>query len=250
VTFLEPCQFLRWDTRFFGFPIARVNGGRLNQALLQPIRDWCRHHAIECLYFLADSDHAETVELAEESGFRLVDLRLTLACNPKTRERRDVGRTSVGVRILPAAIEDLPALRSIARTSHTDSRFYFDRHFPVELCASLYETWIEESCRGYADAVFKAEKEGLIVGYLSCHQTGSERQGRIGLAGVAAECRGCGVGGALIEQALGWHLQRQVEQVSVVTQGRNVAAQRLYQRLGFLSRSVQLWYHKWFTERK
>jgi ribosomal protein S18 acetylase RimI-like enzyme len=33
--------------------------------------------------------------------------------------------------------------------------------------------------------------------------------------------------------------------VSVVTQGRNVAAQRLYQRAGFVTASTQLWYHRW-----
>jgi hypothetical protein len=31
-----------------------------------------------------------------------------------------------------------------------------------------------------------------------------------------------------------------------VTQGRNLAAQRLYQRTGFLIRDLQLWYHKWY----
>jgi hypothetical protein len=32
----------------------------------------------------------------------------------------------------------------------------------------------------------------------------------------------------------------------VVTQGNNLAAQRLYQTCGFLSRDLQLWYHKWY----
>ena len=28
--------------------------------------------------------------------------------------------------------------------------------------------------------------------------------------------------------------------------GRNLAAQRLYQRSGFVTASLQLWYHRWF----
>jgi ribosomal protein S18 acetylase RimI-like enzyme len=36
-----------------------------------------------------------------------------------------------------------------------------------------------------------------------------------------------------------------VQRVSVVTQGRNVAAQKLYQSCGFTTCSVQLWYHWW-----
>jgi hypothetical protein len=31
-----------------------------------------------------------------------------------------------------------------------------------------------------------------------------------------------------------------------VTQGKNIAAQRLYQKNGFLIRDLQLWYHKWY----
>jgi len=33
--------------------------------------------------------------------------------------------------------------------------------------------------------------------------------------------------------------------VTVVTQGLNVPAQRLYQKSGFLVSSVYLWYHLW-----
>jgi len=35
-----------------------------------------------------------------------------------------------------------------------------------------------------------------------------------------------------------------------VTQGSNIAAQRLYQRSGFLPKSVQLWYHFWPREQR
>jgi hypothetical protein len=37
--------------------------------------------------------------------------------------------------------------------------------------------------------------------------------------------------------------------VQVITQGRNYAAQRLYQRAGFVTRKTELWYHKWFHPR-
>jgi ribosomal protein S18 acetylase RimI-like enzyme len=46
--------------------------------------------------------------------------------------------------------------------------------------------------------------------------------------------------------ALDWFAQQQVDTVTVVTQGRNIAAQALYQRRGFITQSQQLWYHKWF----
>ena len=47
------------------------------------------------------------------------------------------------------------------------------------------------------------------------------------------------------ESALDWFATQGVEKVTVVTQGRNGAAQRLYQRCGFVTGSIHLWYHKW-----
>jgi len=45
---------------------------------------------------------------------------------------------------------------------------------------------------------------------------------------------------------MNWFADQNASNITVVTQGRNVAAQRLYQRLGFVTRSLELTYHKWF----
>ena len=57
---------------------------------------------------------------------------------------------------------------------------------------------------------------------------------------------GCVPSKALIAAALDWCEAEGAEEVAVVTQGRNVAAQRLYQRCGFVTQRLELWYHKWF----
>lgn len=242
----ELCQFLPWDTEFFGRRIARVTVHRLSPRIVRAILQWCKTQAIECLYFLADSDHAETVRLAEDHGFRLVDIRITLKQNVRNRqvEGKDLSQT-VSVRYSHPS--DIPTLQMIARTSYGYSRFYFDPHFPVESCEALYETWIKRSCEGYADQVLVAELNGQPVGYVTCHLVGKASQGQIGLVGIGPQARGRGVGRTLIEHSLDWFAEHGVEVVSVVTQGRNVAAQRLYQRCGFVTDSVQLWYHKWLS---
>jgi len=112
----------------------------------------------------------------------------------------------------------------------------------------LYETWIEKSCKGYADAVLVAELQGWPVGYISCHLL-DQAEGQIGLFGVSADFQGKGLGQKLVNESLRWFAEQGMRQVTVVTQGRNCRAQRLYQRCGFLTRSVQLWYHRWFRSR-
>jgi len=245
---IEPCQFLRWDTEFFGYRIARVIGHKINLQQLKAILKWCENHKIECLYFLADPDDAETVMLAEDYGFRLVDIRVTLECNLKYRQAALINDLAETVHMRSSRPSDIPTLRAIARTVYSDSRFYFDPCFPKEACDALYETWIQRSCEGYADIVFVAEENRQLVGYISCHLLRDTAEGQIGLLGVDDQARNHGIGKLLVNHSLKWFAEHSVEKVIVVTQGRNVAAQRLYQRCGFLTQSVQLWYHKWMVD--
>ena len=169
-----------------------------------------------------------------------MDVRVTL-------QRRLPEKAAVhpGVRLFRP--EDMPVLREIAGSSHGDSRFHHDLRFPRAQSDERYQTWIESSANGWAQAVLVAEADGVAAGYLSCHLSPSG-MGSIGLVAVAPECRGQGLGGRLIDASFEYFLRSGMNRVSVVTQGRNVRSQGLYQSRGFRTESVQLWYHRWFTD--
>jgi dTDP-4-amino-4,6-dideoxy-D-galactose acyltransferase len=243
---LDPCEMLEWDTTFFGFRIARVRGDVLTQERVQQIDTWCRQAGVRCLYFLSRADDANTTRLAEDNGFRLVDFRMTFGYRAPGAIRGNKTQASYTAAVRRARPEDAHSLQGIARESYSDTRFYFDTNFPRHLCDLLYETWIERSCEGYADAVLVAELAGVPIGHISCHLDEVSRAGSIGLVGVSSQARGRGVGQTLVFSALEWFLTQGAREVLVVTQGRNCAAQRLYQRCGFLTRTVKLWYHKWY----
>lgn len=238
------CEFLEWDTAFFGVRIGRVRGGDLTPERVGLIDEWSRQHQINCLYFLARSDDAATTRLAEDNGFRLLDVRVTL---DRGLNGEPLPALNAGVAVRQAAAPDVSVLKRIARQAHRDTRFYYDPMFSREVCDRLYETWIEFSCNGYAQAVWVADLAGAVVGYVSCHTDAAARVGRIGLVGVSDEAQGRGAGQSLVCGALAWFQAQGMGQVTVATQGRNRAAQRLYQRCGFLSQKVELWYHKWFS---
>ena len=42
----RPCEKLDWDTEFFGFPVARVLGRRLDQPTADAIDGWCGRQGI------------------------------------------------------------------------------------------------------------------------------------------------------------------------------------------------------------
>jgi dTDP-4-amino-4,6-dideoxy-D-galactose acyltransferase len=149
--------------------------------------------------------------------------------------------------IRPSVPADIPALRSIAKVSFRITRFYNDPNFPSELCDALYETWIEKSCTRIDETVLVAENQKDPIGFISCKFV-DQNQGEIGLVGVQPDWQGKGLGQELISESLSWFSDKGVSLVKVVTQGRNSQAQRLYQRCGFLTDTIQIWYHKWFRQ--
>jgi dTDP-4-amino-4,6-dideoxy-D-galactose acyltransferase len=248
-----PCTFLPWDTNFFGKRIARVNGSILAADRLPVIDAWCVAEQIDCLYFLADSADALTVRLAEESGFRLQDIRLTLALTKPAPGREILPElTDTLVNIRASRPDDLEKLHDTARHAYVHTRFYNDPHFTREQCAALYDTWLARSIneRAYADITFIADVDDMPAGYVACHLNHDTRVGVIGLVGVAETARGQSMGQKLVLHALRWFWQQGMAEVQVTTQGRNIAGQRLYQRCGFLTQSMLLWYHRWSADTK
>ncbi|HEX6507958.1 MAG TPA: GNAT family N-acetyltransferase, partial [Chloroflexota bacterium] len=229
----------------WGGEIARVREDTLTPELVDRIDSWCCKRDINCLYFLGRCDDAVTTELADDHGYRLVDVRVTL----QTHTSGAVGgeeKETVGGTIRAVRVTDVDPLQRLASASHHDTRFYYDAHFPRTLCDSLYATWIRRSCEGYADQVLVGEMDGQTVGYISCHLDAVTHRGSIGLVGVSDHVQGKGMGKRLVHSAMQWFVGHGAESVSVVTQGRNIPAQRLYQGCGFKTHNVQLWYHKWY----
>jgi ribosomal protein S18 acetylase RimI-like enzyme len=233
-----PCSYLAWDSEFFGCRIARIHAEALGPRELERIRSWAGREAIDCLYCLVGASDAGSIRAAEDGGFRLVDVRVTRA------RCLDGARFELPEEIGPSRPEDVSALRAIARSSHRDTRFFRDPGFPDERCQALYETWIAKSCAADADAVLVARREGRPVGYLACERD-ARGAGRVSLIAVSEEARGCGFGEGLVRASLGWFSRRGCAQVWVASHAGNVAAARLYERLGFLTTAVQHSYHFW-----
>ncbi len=233
-----PCEILEWDSQFFGYRIGRATVDKADQQTAAAITEWCEQNHIDCLYFLSHADDFRTSKILSAHCFDLVDIRMTF----------EIGlcgwqRFSPTLELRPCKQEDVHQLKSIAAESYRASRFYFDPRFPTELCDKLYMTWVEKSCNGYAEHVIIAEIDTKAVGFATCLI--KEQYGHIGLVGVDAQVRGMGIGQELVKAALQWLHDHNCERANVVTQGRNIAAQRLYQRCGLIIQSVRLWYHYW-----
>jgi dTDP-4-amino-4,6-dideoxy-D-galactose acyltransferase len=237
----EPCELLPWDSTFFGRRIARVCGDVLTPELCRKIDHWVERHRVDLIYFLARTDDLQTTELAEQSGYQLVDVRITLE---RSLDSQIKSTTNYPATIRPAAAADCDVLIALARQSHRGTRFYFDSRIPRDKADELYAAWM---ARDLAGDVLVAQRENEIVGYVTFNHDPQRAVGSIGLTAVAASQRGLGIGQALMESAVAVLRDRGAARMTVVTQGRNIAALRLYGRCGFIVCNLQLYYHRWFT---
>ena len=249
---VEPCKILDWDSQFFNLRIARVEASRLDPELAQSIDHWCRQEAIDCLYLLADASHPPTIRLAEQHGFRLMEVRLTLERKLIDWKPGPIPREVGDVLIRAYQPSDLPAMQAITRNSYTTTHFVVDPCFSKERSQAFYETWVQNSCEGYEEMVLVAEEQGEVIGFLTgrfipppIEEDAPDCQ--LMLTGVTGQLRGKGVGLEMLRCGTDWFVQRGCKHIIGVVQAPNIPIQRALQRLGFVSQSAMLYYHKWFT---
>jgi len=234
---------LDWDSEFFGIEIGRARTGRLDPSLAERLAYDARAAGFACVYFAAAAEDFETVVAAEGLGCHLVDVRVVLE---RPAEGPPPPTAHAEFRIEPGSADDLPRLEAIAIDVARASRYAADQRFPREDTERLYRTWIRNAWNGYVDAVLVAYAgDGEVLGFVCPKMHGELCD--LQLVGVASAQRQRRVGRGLVSAGIAWGCERGAARLQVVTQGRNVPAQRLYQQLGFLTTEVKLYYHLWLT---
>jgi dTDP-4-amino-4,6-dideoxy-D-galactose acyltransferase len=236
-------KLLDWDTKFFGFPVGHLSCRRLTPAIDARARDFASTHGIALLELLCDSRDRLSVSTAERSGYSLADIRLTLERPLRSTPTSDL---PAGYRIEKANETHIPALRSIARDLYQDSRYFFDERFERSKAREFFEVWVEKAVRGTFDheCLILVRGSGEPAAYCTVRRHG-QSAAAIGLFGVAASAQGQHLAVPFLQNVLAALAAGGIDRVEVVTQARNVRAQRVYQRCGFVTKSTELWYHKW-----
>lgn len=232
------CSLLPWDSEFFDRRIGTVNADGLDATTVHAARRWAEENQIDCLYFLARDNAPTSLQAAQSAGFFYVDLRLELETSLVAAPVSTEGNEPA---IRRATRDDLPALEALARASHRDTRFFRDLNFPRDRAEALYARWIARDWDTHEVLVVPAGAD--VAGYISVQAEGD--QGAIGLLAVAAAHAGRGLGRALVASALARMHARGCRAARVVTQGDNIAAQRVYHAAGFRAAAAAPRFHLW-----
>lgn len=232
LSLVEP---LEWDSSFFGLPIGRVRDDVAADEIESAIRE-ASERKLRCIYLLASADDDVLIGSAQEQGFIVRDIRVeldrTVTGHPMTMKGLRLGRTG-----------DMSWLADIVRECFRNTRFFADKSFPPDRSAELYVEWLRRGLLG------EPERQTLVTedatGFIVCHLDPRTRVGKIELIGVAASASGRGLGSTLVAGAGAIFANASLHMATVVTQGNNIAAQRLYQRHGYRVSKTHLWLHMW-----
>ena len=242
----ESIQFLPWDSKHFGVRVARSLIHSVDAESAERLLAECRAASIDCLYFLADSGDQRTVLALQAHGFDLVDVRVTRDMPLKAPLPAPVVE-GVEFRLLQSS--DIEPLMAISQNLIQVSRFFSDRCFDKVKVARMYDIWLEKSLTSdFADAVIVSKLEGRPAGFATFRLNSPPGQANSALVAVAAFARGKSLGSHLLVVGADWAREQGMRSANVITQGQNIAAQRMHERAGYRMRKTELWFHKWFDE--
>jgi len=243
---INVAKLLPWDSDFFGFPVAFLSCLKLNSAIVKFVFNFCKRHSVSLLEYLCDCHDRESVLLAERTGFNFADIRLTFErfIDPRIQ----VPDLPPGFTFTLGEERDVGRLMEIADGLYLSSRYYFDLNFPRDKVQQFYQDWVRKAVFGtFDDQAFVLRRDGDPVGFCTVKYEPAACA-RIRLVGVDPRHKGWRLGPLLVAHTLRALAGEGVRYVQVVSQGRNYAAQRLYQRTGFVTKETELWYHRWFKE--
>lgn len=235
-------EYLNWDSQLFDKKICKITNDKLDENQLVKCIEWAKVNNIDCVYYLIDSSDITYVNIAERYGFNFIDFRITLdskiSDNNFITSKND---STHNVRI--ATSNDLDKVKLLARSNHTDSRFFKDIKFDKKISEKLFELWIDRNINSDSSIILVSEIDLDVSGYIAISL--QNNIGVIDLIGVNPKFRGLGIGVKLIYSSLDWFRKNKVNSVNVVTQGTNIPALRMYFKCGFAPVQSKSWYHLW-----
>lgn len=227
---------LDWDSDFFHFNICRIQGLIGNVEDLRAINLEMNEREFKLAYYSSIQElKNENIDSLEIS---LVDKKTTYVKKINTDLKHHP--------LISSYKSDFPSNKiiNLAIQSGIYSRFNVDEKIGKDKFEELYRLWIIKSVnREIANEVIIYNYDDDIAGYLTIGEKNNRAD--LGMGAVDSKYRGKGIGKVLFENAEKWASDQGYEYIQIVTQGDNIPACKLYEKLGYSADSMEYFYHIW-----
>ncbi|PHS41527.1 MAG: hypothetical protein COA91_01770 [Robiginitomaculum sp.] len=232
---------LEWDTRFFGFKVAKLQVEQHNDQKLDHAINAAKNMGVSLLSYLCPVDShpsvPENMELVERRnlyGFDIGQMQISdIPTEPYPLE--------IYTDTKPTAQFD-----RLAVTWGKSSRFFKDPIFPRLAAEAMYVYWMRAMLKrdGEEHILIARDSEGEISGITS----GRVNENRIGtplMMVVEKSLFGLNVGPSFVIAHMRWLKQQRIKHAEIITHNSNRLACRIYEKLGWELQSQQDIYHIW-----
>jgi len=163
------------DSKIFGLPMAKIHyiitgrrGPReaflIKERLLEEVIALCRQKKIAHISCRVDAEDICSAHVLEESGFRIMDVLVTLAY-ARLKSRRFNIRPIYKIR--DAHRKDVAKLMKLAAVSFQNDRFHLDRGLDACKADALYAQWIKNSYTRKEKIFVAIDTKDNPVGFLT-----------------------------------------------------------------------------------
>ncbi len=234
---------LQWDSEFFGFKIASCH--ITNPLEVSKTINFLKSLGVKLIYLNSKTMLPEA--LIKDYNAILIDEKTTYVLNLIKSNKPITPQIKLNTKAVIRPYHpdmNIEQLINLAIQSGLYSRFAIDKKISHSKFVELYTLWIKNSLnKKIAEEVLVLQTNERINGIITLGV--KESYGDIGLVAVDKSCRGKGFGLKLLEAATCWFIQNQFTMCQVITQGKNIAACKLYEKYGFQKTKVDYLYHVW-----
>jgi ribosomal protein S18 acetylase RimI-like enzyme/glycosyltransferase involved in cell wall biosynthesis len=188
----------------------------------------CKEYGIRFLSLRLSEDDRTALHAAESVGFKVLESYLSF-----TRSMEDP--LPVDDRVRAARPEEMEPVAELAARTFRYNRFMSDSLIPDNLARHSRAEWVRNSFKGRAEAIYVAEEDGRLAGFLllkSKEDSTGRKAGVIDLIAVDSDFSGKGLGMGLVAAAI-HHYKQTADCIEVGTQAKNIPAVNLYIKSGF-----------------
>jgi dTDP-4-amino-4,6-dideoxy-D-galactose acyltransferase len=229
---------LDWDSQFFGYPVGRIVFDNSGISLADEAFREIRESNFRLVYLYTPSDDDALNRVITNNGGKLLDNKVLFVKQPEACSQF---KNQICEYRLEKPDEKLIELSLEAGLF---SRFRLDDKFINGEFEKLYTRWITDSVSGLiAFKVIVAISDNELIGVTTI----GEKKGYadIGLVAVDRNHTGRGIGYDMIRYADDVASRMKYDRLTVITQMKNTAACRLYEKCNFVPESVTNVYHFW-----
>lgn len=240
-SFDEQFSLLKFDTKIFGFKVAKILLPTLTLAELRSILNTLKKQHVHLVYWQARGGDKKSKQAAKRLKGFLCCEQVTYLRNLK----KIVSLPKTAPRVTTyLAKNPSNTMKQLAIQIGICSRFGIDFKISRKLMKKLYHAWIKNSVKMVAaDKVLVIRIRNRIVGMTTL--SNKNHRGDIRLLAVDPKCRGKKLGTKLVYAALKYFNQKGYSKAQVVTQKTNLPACSLYEKCGFRRKRVDNFFHFW-----